>query len=171
MIFLKFLRLGPSVSSVILKFPNSIVHIPGPENVVSDALSPPSSIVSPFASPLVSLSRVDRIQDPGLTPFGEFLPRSDPSLLFPTPSSSSFAPVISCFDISLLPLLQLTCPSVSKMFTSPTLSVVSVPLKVGSLLHDSSTVLYTLWFLFSCDVNSSTYSMMLPTLVFVPLGD
>ena len=80
------------------------------------------------------------VQDPGLTPFKEFLPETTSSLLSPAPSLPSFdAPLISGFDISLLPPLQLTCPSISEMCSSPTLSVVSVLLGAGVLLCDSST--------------------------------
>ena len=43
------------------------------------------------------------------------------------------------FDISLLPPLQVSCPSVQEMKVSPSLSVVSVPLGAESLLCDSST--------------------------------
>ena len=88
---------------------HTIVHVPGPENVVADAL-----VLFLSISTLVSPSRSDRVQDLGLTPFGQFLPRSTPPLLYPTPStpsllsptpspSSSKALVISGFDISLLP--------------------------------------------------------------------
>ena len=47
--------------------------------------------------------------------------------------------MISGFDISLLPPLQLTCPSVSKMKYSPSLSVVSVPFGAKFLLCNSFT--------------------------------
>ena len=89
--------------SYLAEFTSSSVHLPGLENVVADALSQPSSIPS--------MSRVAFVQDPGLTPFKEFLPGSAPSLLSsaPAPSpSSSDAPVILGFDISLLLPLQLT---------------------------------------------------------------
>ena len=47
--------------------------------------------------------------------------------------------MISGFDVSLLPPLQLTCLSDSEMCSSPTLSLVSVPLGARVLLCDSST--------------------------------
>ena len=118
--------------SYLVEFTSSIFHIPGPKNLVADALSQPSSVPS--------LLRVALIQDLVLTPLEEFLPGSAPSLLSPALSlSSSDAPVISGFDISLIPSLQLTCPSVSEMCSSPTLSMVSVSLRAGVLLCDSST--------------------------------
>ena len=118
--------------SYLAEFTSSSVLVPGPENVVANALSQPFSIPSP--------SRVALVQDSGLTPFKEFLPGSASSLLSPAPSLSSFdAPVISGFDISLLPLLQLTCPSVSEMCSSLSLSLFSVLLGAGVLLCDSST--------------------------------
>ena len=87
--------------SYLAEFTSSIVHVPGPENVVAGALSRPSSVLSPSASTLVSPSRVSLVKDPGVTPLKEFLPGSAPSLLSPALSpSSSDAPVISGFDIS-----------------------------------------------------------------------
>ena len=126
-------RVSPQLHhSYLAEFTSSIFHIPGPKNLVADALSQPSSVPS--------LLRVALIQDLGLTPLEEFLPGSAPSLLSPALSlSSSDAPVISGFDISLIPSLQLTCPSVSEMCSSPTLSMVSVSLRAGVLLCDSST--------------------------------
>ena len=109
---------------------SSVVHIPGPENVVADTLSRPSTnscisspaLVSyPSASALVSPTMV---WDSGLNPLKDILPRSTPKL--------------TGFDISLLPPLQVSCPSVQKMKVSP-LSVVSVPIGAESLLCDSST--------------------------------
>ena len=55
--------------SYLFEFTSDLVHLPSPQNVVADALSCPSSVLSPAAS----ASRVDMVQDPGLTPFGEFL--------------------------------------------------------------------------------------------------
>ena len=89
--------------SYLSEFTSDLVHLPSLQNVVADALSRPSSVLSPTAS----TSRVDMVQDPGLAPFGEFLPRFAPSFvvlpspLFPvyTLQSLSFAwPV----DFSLL---------------------------------------------------------------------
>ena len=47
-------------------------------------------------------------------------------------------PEISGFDISLLSPLQLTCPTISVMKSSPSLSVFSVPLGAECLLCNSS---------------------------------
>ena len=76
MLCLGFLRPGPPVSI-------SNVYVPGLENVEADALSRPFSVLSPTAPALVSLSRVDMVQDPGSIPFRDFLPGSAPSLLSP----------------------------------------------------------------------------------------
>ena len=114
----------------LVEFTSSIVHIPGLENVVADALSQPSLIPSQSPSALVSQS----------TPSLHSPISSTTSQRSPTPSLlSSDEPVFSGFNVSLLPLLQLTCPSVSKMPSSPSLSMVSVPFRAGVLLCDSST--------------------------------
>ena len=99
---------------------NSVVHVPWLENVVADALSSPSPVLSPSTSALVPLSTLIQLS--------------------PAPSPpSSDKPVIPGLDVSLLSLLQLTCPSFSEMCSSPTLSVVSIPLRARVLLCDSST--------------------------------
>ena len=68
--------------SYLSKFTSDLVHLPRPQNMVADALSRPSSVLSPTAS----TSRVDMVQDPGLAPFGEFLPRFAPSfVVLPSP--------------------------------------------------------------------------------------
>ena len=103
--------------SYLAEFKSSVVHIPGPENLVADTLSRPSTDLSPAPTPA---------------------PVSSPStsaLVSPLPPSSD----VPGFDVSLLPLLQLSCTSVQDMKLSPSLSVVSVPLGAESLLCDSST--------------------------------
>ena len=111
------------------------------------------------------------VQVPGLTSFREFQPRSAPSSLSPTPSpSSSDAPLVSGFDISLLPPLQLTCLSVSKMCSSFT-----YPLR-GFCSPWSLVIALGLFYGFSMPSSSSTalmsiYPMLFPMLVFVSLGD
>ena len=100
--------------SYLAEFTSSVVHVPGPENIVADALSRPSPITSQSSSTLVS-------------------PIS-PSQLFLSPPFSE-VPVISGFDISLLPPLQITC----SVCSSPSHCEVSVPLRAGMLLYDSST--------------------------------
>ena len=105
-----------------------MVHIPGPENVVADTLSRPSTNSSPISTPaLVSYTSASAlvsptmVHDSGLNPLKDILPR------------------LTGFDISLLPPLQVSCPSVQEMKVSPSLSMVSVPLGAESLLCDSST--------------------------------
>ena len=98
--------------SYLAEFNSYVVHIPGPEKIVADALSRPSLVSAPSASALVSLVS------------------QSPSLFQPSPSPSppfSVGPVVPSFFISHLPLLQITCPSVSEMKPSPSLSMVSVP--------------------------------------------
>ena len=95
----------------------------GPENMVADTLSIPSPAPLPSTSTLVSpLSPT--LSLPSL-PSSAVLPPSDP--------------FFSKFYVSFLPPLQLTCPFVSKMQSSPSLSVVSVPFRDKSLQCDSST--------------------------------
>ena len=94
-----------------------MVHIPGPENLVTDTLSRLSTDLSPAPTPA---------------------PVSSPSasaLVSSLPPSSD----VPGFDVSLLPLLQLSCPSVQDMKLSLSLSMVSVSLGAESLLCDSST--------------------------------
>ena len=61
--------------SYLSKFTSDLVHLPGPQNVVADALSCSSSAAS--------FLTVGVIQVPGLNPFGEFLLGLAPSCLFP----------------------------------------------------------------------------------------
>ena len=103
--------------SYLAEFTSSLVLLPGPENIVADALSRPSPV-------------------PTLSAFALVSPNSPPQLYPSLPSSD--VPVIYGFEISLLSPLQITCPFVSEMSSSPSLSVVSVPLRDGVLLCDSS---------------------------------
>ena len=57
------------------------------------------------------------------------------ALVSPLPPSTD----VPGFGFSLLPRLQLSCPSVQEMKLSPSLSLVAVPLGARSLLCDSST--------------------------------
>ena len=84
----------------ISEFTSDIVHVPGSENSVADALSRPFSPQPVSAPPVLSppsLHAVDlEISAPG-------------------------------FDFSALPALQSACPSVQAMLSNPSLSVVSIP--------------------------------------------
>ena len=82
------------------EFTSDIVHVPGAENPVSDALFRPYSSVS--ASHTAS---------------------SNPAFV----SAINLDLSASGFDFSALPALQSACPSIQSMLSSPTLSVVSVP--------------------------------------------
>ena len=133
--------------SYLAEFTSSIVHVPGPENVVVDALSWPSSTPSPSPLALVSLF--------------------SPCLLSPTPfPPSSNAPVI-------LVLMYLSCllpTSLKCVLHLPSLWFLFLA-EPGDCFVTLLQVLYDLWFLFSFDVNSSTSSMMPPIVVFEPLRD
>ena len=122
MLCLECLRRGPPASSAIscqAEFASSVVQVPGPENVVADTLSRPSPALPPAPSPS-ALTLV-----------------SPPSSSFSPPLASD--PVFSEFDVSLLPPMQLTCPAVADIRSSPTLSLVSVPVGDKFLFCDSST--------------------------------
>ena len=140
--------------SYLAEFTSSVVHIPGPEKMVADTLSrrstDSSSAPAPVSSPPAS------------------------ALVFPVSplASSSNKPVIPGLDFSLLPPLQLSCPSVQEMKLSSSLSLVAVPFGAGSLLCDSSTgYLRPLVPPYSSGGHFSTCSMMSLTLVPMPLGD
>ena len=92
------------------------------------------------------------------------------ALLRPSHISSDI-PMISVFNISLLPLLQITCPSISEMclfLPSPRFLFLSLPRCCFLSLPQD---FYNLWFLFSSNVSSSTCCMTSNIRVFVPLGD
>ena len=92
-----------------------IVHSPGIENAVAETLSRPSSALTSSASALVP---------PPLSAL--------PLLLASDPNHYGF-------NVSFLPPLQLACPSVSEMQSSPSISLVSVPLREKLLLCGLST--------------------------------
>ena len=93
-------------------FTGDIVHIPGAENAVADALSrpfSPASASAPISPPQPILSIIN--------------------LEFSTPG----------FDFSTLPASQATCPSIKTMLSSPSLSIVSVPFSQSSVLCNMSS--------------------------------
>ena len=92
----------------ISKFTSDIVHVPGSDNVVADALSPPFSPVPVKSSALPVFSAT--------------------SLDLSTPG----------FDFSSLPALQSESPSVQSMISSPSLSIGSVPFLKSSVLYNVS---------------------------------
>ena len=95
----------------LAEFICSVVHISGIDNVVVDALSTPEPVSTPTASSLVSPS----------------LPSPPPSLsALPLPVLCD--PVLSSYNFRRFSALQLSCPSVSKMQSSQSLSLVSIPL-------------------------------------------
>ena len=80
--------------SYLPEFTSNLVYLPGPQNVLADALSRPSSAVS------TSNVVVDKVL--GLNRFGEFLPGSAPSCLVPPFTVSAMQPVF----LELWPLLS-----------------------------------------------------------------
>ena len=79
----------------ISEFTSDIVHVPGPKNIVADALSCPFSLV-PASTSAVSVF-----------------------------SAVSLDLSATDLDFSSLPALQMECPTVKSMLSSPSLSVVS----------------------------------------------
>ena len=106
----------------LAEFTSSIVHMPGIKNVVADALSRPS----PFPKPVL---------EPVSVPTASSLVSPQPSAV-PPPVLANL--VLSSYDFCRFSTIQLTCPSVSKMKSSPSLSLVSVRFGKSSLLCDVS---------------------------------
>ena len=61
------------------------------------------------------------------------------SALVPAPGGVQMETLVQGFDISKLPQLQASCPSIANMTTSGSLNIVSVPLNGQNLLCDNST--------------------------------
>ena len=118
--------------SYLAEFISSVVHIPGPENVVADTLSRLSLNPSPAPTPAL-------VSSPSAS-----------ALVSPFPPSSN----VPGIDFSLLPPLRLSCSSVQEMKFSPSLSVVVVPLGAGSIVCGSST---GLWFPYSSSDSFLTF--------------
>ena len=164
----------------IAEFTNSIVHVPGLENSVADALScpfssknaPPSSKSAPpsskcpppsskcplssfFPSPKRPLppdvvhSEVSEVSEvlvlpdapssskPASTSYKSISASCKPVLDSSPPNTQDFS--IPNFDFSMISSSQQSCPSMTPMKNSPSLSVISVPHNSGSLLCDNST--------------------------------
>ena len=103
--------------SYLAEFTSSMVHLPGPENMVADTLFRPSTVSSPAPIPAV-------VSSP-----------STSALVSPLPSFST----VPGFDFSLLPPLQLSFPSIQEMKLSASLSMVANPIGGESFSCDSST--------------------------------
>jgi len=114
----------------ISEFTSNLVHLPGVQNTVADALSRPSSVgVSPL---------VENTQDlPSMT---SSAPSSAPSIQPCSPNSWSVTkevenlPTFKKFSSSLQ-----SCPDVKQMTKFSSLSVVSVPIQGTTILCDIST--------------------------------
>ena len=98
--------------SYMAEFTNNIIHLPGDQNIVADALSRP---VAPLLSP-----------DPLMPP----IPPMPPTPLHSHKDFPSYQRFAS---------LQNDCPSVRWMISSPSLKVVQIPIQDVSLLCDVST--------------------------------
>ena len=113
--------------SYISEFTSNIIHLPGVENCVADALScpsgvhPSSSSASPSAWTLVRQVRIS----PSLIPV--LLTHSFP----PENQLSALG-----YDFSVLPPLQPSCPSVQSMLTNPSLEVLPVHYSDSAVLSD-----------------------------------
>ena len=110
------------------------------------------------------------VQDPGLTPFREFLLGSAPSCVVP-PSSplpvSTLQSLSSALPVhfSVLSSLQPSCPETTALLGNPSLQVVSMPYVESSVT--SPLVLSNLWFQF---LSANRFIMLYTTsltLVFV----
>ena len=153
----------------IAEFTSSIVHVPGPENVVADALSRPSPALAPLspspprsksAPPLTVLSPVSPVSPPLLRSsksshiapnphsFRDSAPEvsevsavSDPQpSSMPSNQSISQDFSIPGFNFSELLSLQKSCSSVQTMKKLSSLSIVNIPLDSGDILIcDNST--------------------------------
>ena len=100
-----------------------MVHVPGLKNVVAYALSRPSPEPEPVSKPTAS-----SLVSTCLTP--------TPSALPPLILSN---PILSAYNFRHLSTLRPSCASVFEMRSSPSLSLVSIPLGASSLLCDVSS--------------------------------
>ena len=142
--------------SYLAEFTSSIIHVPGPENVVTDAHSRPSSgstatgAVPPRlaagSSPACSCvpSEVSEVsENVAVSGMSTLVPALGGvrklSALVPAPGGVQMEALVQGFDISKLPQLQASCPSIADMTTSGSLNIVSVPLNGQMLLCDNST--------------------------------
>jgi len=98
--------------SFLSEFNCEILHLPGPENVVADALSRPESSDVPHNPPPTTL--ISKLQ----------------------PVAPPPVPGISFSEMSIL---QQSCPKIEVLRRSSTLSVISVPFSGSILLCDTST--------------------------------
>ena len=104
--------------SFLSEFNSEIRHLPGPENVVADALSCPEiSNVPQHPQHPLSTNTTTLISE-----------------LQPTPP-----PPVPGVSFSKMSLLQQSCPKVEVLLCSSTLSVISVPCSGSNLLCDMST--------------------------------
>ena len=110
---------------------SDLVHLPGLQSVVADALSNPFSIAFTLTGNLVQVL--------GLNHFRDILPGSAPSCQFHPVSAVQPLSSASSIDFSVLSSLQLSCPEATALLSNPFLRVVSVPYVESSVLCDLST--------------------------------
>ena len=122
---------------------STIIHLPGADNCVADALSHPSAVHTSSTvssvSPLASTSMPQVQTSPSLAPV-LFSPPFPPENQLSTPG----------FDFSALPPLQPSCPSVQSMLSNPALQELPFP-------YSNSTVL--------CDVSAGSVRPLVPTVL------
>ena len=117
----------------ISEFTSTIIHVPGADNPVADALSRPCSVIS---APSASSAPSELLALPAsLAPLAPKIV-SEPLSVLPALDPTTSAPLM---DFKLMAQLQDACPSVKKMLTSSSLKVISVPVQDFHLLCDVST--------------------------------
>ena len=105
--------------SYLSEFTSGLVHLPGLQKVVADALSRPS--------PAASASTVGVVQVPGLNPFRNILPGAAPPCQFhPVSALQPLSSTLSV-DFSVLSSLQLPCPETTALLSRFSLSSVTSP--------------------------------------------
>ena len=100
----------------LAEFTSSVVHVPDIKNVMADALSKPSPEPEPAPEP---------VSIPSASSLVPLTPSPSPPLILSDP-------VLSSYNFRHFSL-QLSCPLVSEMRSSPSLSLVSVPLGASIL--------------------------------------
>ena len=149
--------------SYLFEFTSDIVHLPGLQNVVADALSCPS--------PAASALTIEVVQVPGLNPLGDILPGTAPPCKFTLSPPYSLCPLTRPYIfLCSLPhnspaqkILLFSVTLLSKFSQCPTVNPLSSV--------TSAQVLLGLWFLFlSVNRFLMLYTTYL-TLVYVLPGD
>ena len=110
----------------ISEFTSTIVHVPGADNPVADALSRPCSVSPALSAPSAPSELL--VPPASLAPLA---PITVPLSILPALDPTTSAPLM---DFKLMTQLQDACSSVKEMLTSPSLKVISVPVQNFHLL-------------------------------------